>query len=135
MLIQLGAAQLVVGVSLPLNRSGSGRNHSGANRGARLAGLTAIGQFTCRNPRHVNLQIDAVEQWSGDAAAVAGDLVWRAAAMLLGITGVAARAGIHCRNELERRGIFHLLRCPRDNDPSAFQRFAQGFEHGPLEFR
>jgi hypothetical protein len=42
------------------------------------------------------MQIDAVEQWAGDAGAVAGDLVGGATTAAGGIAQAAAGAGLRC---------------------------------------
>lgn len=53
-------------------------------------------QFLRREPRHFDLQIDAVEQRSGDAAAVTLNLIRRAAAAARRITEIAARTSPRC---------------------------------------
>jgi len=50
------------------------------------------------------VQIDSIEQWTGDALTVTLHLDWAAAAFALEIGEVTAGAGIHCGNEHELGG-------------------------------
>lgn len=47
--------------------------------------------------------------------------------------GVAARAGVHRRNELKARREIRPPPRTRHADVTGFQRFAQGFEHPPVK--
>lgn len=67
------------------------------------------------------VQVDAVEQRAREFAAVALDLVRRAAAAPTGIAEIAARAGIHCRHQLEARGETHAVPGTGDHDMATFQ--------------
>src|SRR5574343_1413375 len=80
-------------------------------------------------------QVDAVEERAGKLAAVAGDLIRRAAAFVVAMTMKSARAGIHCSDQLEFGRKFGVAGSAGDMDASAFERFAQGFQNFPVEFR
>ncbi len=80
------------------------------------------------------MQIDAIEQRAGDAAAVACYLFGAAMAAAVGFAQVAAGAGIHGRDQLETGGKLGLTGRTRNHDVARFQRFAQDFEHPALEF-
>jgi hypothetical protein len=54
--------------------------------------------------------------------AIAGHLIWRAAAARL--AEMAAGAGVHRRDQLEGGREIGLPTCPGDMDAAAFQRFA-----------
>jgi hypothetical protein len=47
-------------------------------------------------PRHLHMQVDAVQQWAGDTALVAGDQVRRAMTAAARVAEVAAGAGMRC---------------------------------------
>ena len=51
------------------------------------------------------------------------------------VAEVAARAGVHRRDELEARGKIRLARGARDGDAARFERLAQHLEHVAAEFR
>src|SRR5690606_24399571 len=75
------------------------------------------------------VQVDAIEQRAGKLAAIALNLVWRAAAAATRVAEVAARAGVHCRYQLETRGKSHLVAGPGDDDVPRLQRLTQDLEH------
>src|SRR5690606_29393410 len=88
-------------------------------RGAEGRGLASDGQ----------VQIDAIEQRSREFAAIALDLIRRAAAATAGIAKVAARAGVHRRNQLKACWEAHPITGAGDHDMTAFQGLTQDLEH------
>src|SRR6185312_12834589 len=100
----------------------------------RLAGRRAR-EILLRERGHLHVQVDAVEQRARDALPVARDGEARAAARMAAMAAIAARAGIHRRDELEARGKVRLPRRPRDGDAARLQRLAQDLEHGTAELR
>jgi len=62
-------------------------------------------------------------------------LVRPALASALRVSLVAARAGIHRRDELECRRKVRLARRARDGDAPRLERLAQHLEHVAAEFR
>src|SRR5205814_1729954 len=67
-----------------------------------------------------HVQVDAIEERSGDAHAIAADRVRRAMAASRVVPEIAARAWIHRGDELETRGKVRLPRGARDRDASGF---------------
>src|SRR5712691_1275890 len=84
---------------------------------------------------HLDLDIDPIQQRSREPAAVARDLVGRAAAPAAEMSQIPARTGIHCADQLEARRIFGLAGGARDGDAAGFERLAQRFEHPAVELR
>jgi hypothetical protein len=74
------------------------------------------------------MQVDAVQQRAAELALVARDLLGRAAAGPQAGAQVAARAGIHRRDQLEARRELGALRGARDGDAAGLQRLAQCLE-------
>src|SRR5712692_7825415 len=77
---------------------------------------------------HFDLDIDPVQQRSREPAAVARDLVGRAAAPAAEMSQIPARTGIHCADQLEARRILGLAGGARDGNAAGFERLAQRFE-------
>ena len=77
----------------------AGELHRPRGRDARAdygGGLARGGaQLTKREGRHLDVQVDAVEQWAGDAASVALDQRRQAGAGVAGVAEMAAGAGVH----------------------------------------
>src|SRR5712692_9192486 len=84
---------------------------------------------------HFDLDIDTIEQRSREPAAVARNLVGRAAALAAEMSQIPARARIHCADQLEARRILGLAGGARAGDAAGFERFAQRFEHPAVELR
>lgn len=55
-----------------------------------------VEQVILRHRRHFDLDVDTIQQWTGDLAAVARDLIGRAAAFAVVMAVVTARAGTRC---------------------------------------
>ena len=82
-----------------------------------------------RQRRHLDLQIDPIQQRPGDARPVACDLIGGAATFAARMAEVAAGAGIHRRNELKSCRKGRLARGPRDMNFPRLERLAQHLEH------
>ena len=79
------------------------------------------------------MEIDAIQQGTGDASLVAPDLIGGATTGPDGIAQVATRAGIHGGHALDASGELCLLGSTRNGDDAGFQRLAQYFKHGTIE--
>lgn len=77
-----------------------GEFHAGPN-GRGIFPRLIVAQFGDRERGGLDVQIDAVEQWTADAGAVALDLGGGTAAFVLRVAEVAAGAGIHRGHEHE----------------------------------
>lgn len=84
---------------------------------------------------HADVQVDAIEQRSGQLAPVALDLFRGAAAAATGIAEVATGTGIHRRHQLEARRETYPAVGPGNDDLAAFQRLAQDLQDLALELR
>jgi len=82
-----------------------------------------------------DVDVDAVEERSGDPAPIARDLVGSTAAPAAVMSEIAARARIHRRDELEPGGEVALAERARDRHPARLERFAKYFEHTAVELR
>lgn len=71
---------------------------------------------------HADVQVDAIEQRSGQLAPVALDLFRGAAAAAAGIAEVATGTGIHRRHQLEARRETYPAVGPGNDDLAAFER-------------
>ena len=127
--------RLRLAMTLTLPRRGDALAH----RGARLPGdggadaVPAMHRLRATAPRSAR----SMRSSSGPEmrAAIARDLVRRAAAPAAGVAEIAARAGIHRRDELEPRRKRRLARRARDVDAARFERLAQHFEHPAIPLR
>ena len=79
------------------------------------------------------VDVDAVEQRTGDFAEVALDLSGGADAVVGGVAVVAAGAGVARGNEHERGGELYAVLGPRDADFAVFERLAHHFEGLAIE--
>ena len=93
------------------------------------------GEFRFRQGADFDVQVDTVEQGAGNAGTVAVHLIGGAAALLVVVAEIAARAGIHGRDQLEACGEVRLPCRARNGDVAGFQRFAQDFKHGAGKLR
>ena len=110
---------------LPLAR----RDDPLANLRGRLAGPLA-GDLAELHRRHFDVQVNAVEQRTGDAAQVILNLA-RRAARFAGHFAVGRR--IHGGHQHELGGKGHRARGARDGDAAFFQRLAHGLQDAALE--
>ena len=115
---------------LPLARG----EHAGTNvGGVFLTGLTSCGKRGVFNRLHSNLQVDSVEQRTGQTVQILLNGSLGAGAAFRAVP--AAFAGIHRGNELKPCRIRHLTGDTRDGNSAVLKRLAQGFEHIAAEFR
>ena len=115
---------------LPLTRG----KHAGTNvGGVLLLGLTSCGKRGVFDRLHSNLQVDSVEQRTGQTVQILlnGGLGAGTACS----TVPAAFAGIHCSNELKTCRIRHLTGDTRDSNSAVLKRLTQSFEHITAELR
>jgi hypothetical protein len=128
---QIGDESLERGIGLALARQLplEGCLHPSLDHRAGLAGCL-VGEIVLGQGRHLDLQIDAVEQRPGDFAAVARHNVRCAAAFRAGVPKITAGTRIHRRHELKVRRKIGLARGAGDGDAARFQRLAQRFQHG-----
>ena len=83
-----------------------------------------------RHPRHLEAQVDAVEQRTTQARAVLPQAKRRADALALAVAAVAAGARVHRRHEHEPRGIRHRRQAAADRHLAVLQRLAESLERG-----
>ena len=81
------------------------------------------------------MQVDAIEQRTGDTRAIALDAVAAATATTRCVAGPAAGTGIHRGDELEARRKLALPRGTGDGDDAGFERLAQHFQCLPRPLR
>jgi hypothetical protein len=86
---------------------------------------------------HLDVQVDAVEERTGDAALIVGGAagIGAAPAGEAGLRGASAAARVHRRNQHEARRIGHAVIGARDRNLAGLQRLAQRVEGLRLEFR
>src|SRR3546814_17651066 len=84
--------------------------------------------FRSRQARHVDVQVDAVQQRAGNAAAVAVDHDGAAAAAAGEVAGPAAGAGVQRRDQPEARPEYAL-------PPRARNRTLPRLQRGPPQER
>lgn len=92
----------------------AGVSHDASDGGAGVAAGVVVecGAFA----RHSKVQVNAVEQRARQFVAVALDLLGAAAATASGVAEVAARAGVHCRHQLETGREAHFVLGTGDDD-------------------
>lgn len=127
------AAQALVKALLPAELALPRQQHPFPHHGGAFSRLALL-QLAWRQRRHLDMQVDAVEQGAGQAAAVAADLFHGAAATTAGIAQVAAGAGVHGGDQLEAGGKGHLARGTGDDDMARLQWFAQNLQHLTIKF-
>src|SRR6185369_12501843 len=81
---------------------------------------------------HFHVQIDAVEQWSGNAPKIILDFA-RRTARFSGHLSIGGR--VHRRHQHELRWESHGAGSARNGDPAFFQRLAHRFQNAAFEFR
>src|ERR1700694_2237469 len=77
-----------------------------------------------------DVQIDAIEQGSGNSLPITRDLERPASALALQVAEVSARARIHRRHEHELGRKSHAASRARDSDFAVFERLPHYFERG-----
>src|SRR2546430_2350707 len=113
------------GESLPLHHTRA--IHPLPHRRARLA-PALIRERAVLHRRHLEVDVDPVEQRTRDAGEIALDAERPADAIVLGIAEVAAGTGIHGRGEHEASGVAEAHRRPRDRHDAVLHRLAQHLE-------
>ena len=93
------------------------------------------GQSGQVQPRHLHVHVDAVQQRTRDAPAIARNLVRRAMAATATVTQITAGTGIHGRHQLEARGKLRTVGRPGDQDASGLQRLPEHLQHPSVELR
>ena len=83
--------------------------------------------------RDFDLQVDAVEQWAGEPATITQHLIRRTPASAARIAVIAARTGVHRRDELELGRKLGLARGARYVNAPRVQRLAQCFQYAAVE--
>jgi hypothetical protein len=96
-------------------------------------GVTA-GEILVTYGRHLDLNVDAIEERAGYARAVALDLQRRTDAFFLRIGKKTARARVHCCNQHDGGGIIDRAEGAGDGDVAVFERLAHDLEHVAPEF-
>ena len=112
--------------TLPLHRARP--VHPLPHRLARLA-PALVRQRAVLHGRHLQMDVDAVEQGTRHTGEVALDAERSADAVVLRIAEVAAGTGIHRRGEHEARRIAQAHRGARDRHDAVLHRLAQHLEH------
>src|SRR5690606_2449923 len=100
-----------------------------------LAAARSCGRLLEGRPRHLDVQVEPIEQRTRDAAPVVLETRGRAPAAVRAVAAVAAGARVHCRDQLKLRRELDLLVDPRDPGDACLERLAQRLERGPREFR
>ena len=96
-----------------------------------FAGTKRLG----RGSRDFNVQVDAIQQWSGYFSPVSGDLITTATAIRQSVTEKTAGAGIHRRNQLKLRRILGMPARASYAYAPQFQWLTQHLKRPPIELR
>ena len=112
----------------------SSTNDSFSN-GSRTLDRRLLRQFTVLNPWYRDLDVDAVQQRTGDPGQVPLNLGRRAQTSPLRIARIPARTGVHRRHEDKRRGKRQRHLGSGDRHALIFERLAQHFEDMAGKFR
>src|SRR5438046_2159437 len=107
----------------------------GADARRGLLGRGVVGERGDRHPRHLDVEIDAVEERPRHARAVAVDERRRAAAGAGAVAEVAAGARVHRRDQLKGGGEEDRARPARDADAPLLERLAERLEDVPPALR
>ena len=94
-----------------------------------------LGELVKVQRRHLDDDVDAVEQRAGYARMVAAHVARRAAAAPRGMPVPAALAGVHGAHEHEAARIRHGAGRARDGDAAVLERLAHRLEHGGRKLR
>lgn len=118
----------------PRGLDGASGGNACRDLGAALGGRRQ-GEIDGADRVDLDVEIDTVEQRTGNLALIIGGAARGAAARERGIAEMAAAARVHCRHQLHPRGKGDVGIGARDVDLSGFKRLSQGIQHGPLEFQ
>src|SRR3954469_16623288 len=75
------------------------------------------------------MHVEAVEKRPRYLRAIACDSLRRTSTPTCGVSQITARTRIHCRDQLEARREFDLLRGARHCDVTVLERLAQHFQY------
>src|SRR5574344_1415834 len=92
-------------------------------------------QFLERHRHYLNLNIDTVEQRTGNLAQIALHCPWRTSTSPRGMVVIATRARIHGSHQHEAGRITNRHFRTGNGDGTVFQRLAENLQHLPTEFR
>ena len=84
---------------------------------------------------NLDMQINSIEQGAGKPTLIVAHAARIPIAHVLGLTGIATAARVHCRDQLDAGGEGNMRIGARDIDLTRFKRLAQGIEHGALKLR
>src|SRR5436190_20143499 len=91
--------------------------------------------ITVLNRWHFDVEVDPIEQRSGNTLPITLYLTRTAATFAFQIAEVTARARIHRRDQHEFARESDAAGCSRNGDPSILQRLAHHFQRGTMKFR
>lgn len=91
------------------------------------------GQFLERHGRHLDLQVDPIDQRTADLTHISFDLRRRAVAITARVVAIAARTGVHGRyeNEIGRKG--RRVQGPADRHLVVFQRLPHHLQRAAIK--
>lgn len=110
----------------------AGQAHAFADGGGGFA-LGGGAEFVDGEGGSLDVEVDAVEERTADAGAVALDLRRRAAALVAGVAEVAAGARIHGRDEHKAARQGDLAGATRDGDVAVFEGLAKDLQGAAFE--
>src|SRR3989337_313752 len=116
----------IVRKTLPLN--GTGSFHPGANNLRRFT-QALIRELFIFDPRHINVNINPVHEWTRYPLLILGDRRVGAGAGFYRVAVVAARAGIHGSNQLKIGREGHRTGSPADGHDFVLDGLAQYFQY------
>ena len=93
------------------------------------------GEFVVLHPRHFDVNIDAVQQWTGDSFLVFRHDRRCTGAWLLAVPVIATGTGIHRSNQHYTGGIFHRETGAGDADLAVFQRLTHYLQNSSFKLR
>lgn len=131
MAVDVAGFERGIGFALPLSLQGVGGGDARPDRRRSFSGV-AGGQLGFGDGGNVDMQVDSVEQRSGEFAPVAADLFGGAATARL--AEIAAGTGVHGGDQLKAGRELDPLSGAGDPDPPVFQGFAQALEDAAGEF-
>ncbi|MNF89111.1 hypothetical protein D3C84_716230 [compost metagenome] len=111
-----------------------GLGHLLGDRGGIVPGF-ALGGQRRGFPGDGQVQVDAVQQRSGEFVAVALHHVRCTAAASAGLAKISTGARIHCRHQLETRREAYSVTGARHHDVPRLQRLSQDLQYPAVEFR
>src|SRR5271156_6208707 len=130
--LRIGVDVFFGAVAFELNVAGT--QHAAAHTGGAFD-FHVTAQFLILHGRNFDVDVNAIQQRTGNFRNVALDLHRRAVAFALGVSEKSAGTGIHGGGQHEARRKIHGERCARDGDVAVFQRLAHHFQHVALKFR